>query len=176
MLTILKRSTFSTDYRLFDGPDHVADLTLSRWRDAGKFTVDGLHYILRRPRWSWTGDPLMLESDGSGERSSPGLVGSRRLVAYAKSSTFFRSNRPLATMTYGHWECELWQGRTVRLPGTWFLSANEIDLRAGGVLLGSWTIDLGFRRTTAAPCDVPLEIKVFIAAWMLLVKRLDGVA
>jgi hypothetical protein len=39
MLTIVKKGRFSFDYRLFDGPDHVADLTMSRWRNAGQFTV-----------------------------------------------------------------------------------------------------------------------------------------
>jgi hypothetical protein len=158
MLTIVKKGRFSFDYRLFDGPDHVADLTMSRWRNAGQFTVDGLHYIVRLPRWSWTGNPLMLESDG-------------RLVASANNPAFSRSNRPLSTMTYGHQECELWKGRNVRIPGTSFLSTDEIDLRAGGVLLGSWTFDQQFRRTEAPLPDVPLAIKVFIAAWMLLVRR-----
>jgi hypothetical protein len=157
MLTIVHNSTFSADYRLYDGRDPVADLTLSRLRNAGGFTVEGQQYRFGpAPGWSWGSAPLILESDV-------------RLVASVRCPVvFLRSSRPRGTMTYRHWECEFWQGRDV---GTWYAPAHETDLRAGAVRLGSWTTDLEFRQEAAPPPEVTLAIKAFMAAWVLLDRR-----
>lgn len=170
MLTIVHKSTFASDYGLYEGRDHVADITLSRLRNAGEFDVDGTHYVFGpAPGWSWTSAPLILESDPPGVQSSRERAGSRQLVASAKCpGVFLRAGRPRAVLSYRGWECEFWQGRNV---GTWIIPSHEIDLRSRGVVLGSWTRDLEFRQEAAPPRDLPLAVKVFMAAWVLLDRR-----
>jgi hypothetical protein len=162
MLTVGQTNVFSSKFPLLDGVAYVADVAFSRWREAGYFTVNGEHYFFGRPLSTFWMGPLRLEK--AAEKDLP-----RRLVAHAERAPFW--SNAWATVSYGNRVCELSRGRRVRYPGASFLSGEEIACRADGVLLGSWTIDLHFRWATAPPRDVPLAIKIFVAAFVIVLTR-----
>ena len=143
MLTAAPKQWFSWDFTVAEGPQTVADIEISRWREKGVLTVQGVDYRVYR-EGMMSGD-FILESAGS------------VLARAQKPSAFHRS------FEIKH-EGRLYTLRAKSVFGRTFL------LLAGEKEIGSLSPDgmMTRRAKVDLPSSLPLAVRVFVV-WLAVI-------
>lgn len=145
-LHALRKSIFSWDFTVMDGPAAVADISLAWWREKGALTVEGREYPVHRE--GLVGGAFILE-------------GTDAVLARAVKSNFFSRS----------YEVEHGDRHYVLKRKRFFLSRNYL-LFAGDSEVGSIVFEGIPSRSLRAvlPGELPLPVKVFII-WLVILLR-----
>lgn len=143
MLTVIPKSWFSWDFTLMEGSRAVADIDVSRWREKGMLTVDGIDYMVYRK--GFMSGTFILELDGT------------ELARAEKPNAFHRAFR----IEYADKQYTV-RAKSVFRRGFLLLDGD----REIGTLLPKGVFS---RQATAEfPEEIPLRVKVFII-WLAVI-------